>query len=359
VTLISDTNQVIRRLVADIDGATKHVHMVFFIFRDDDTGRCVADALKRAAERGVQCRLLLDAVGSWSALRSLSHDLKSAGVEVYDGLPVGFLRRRVSRIDLRNHRKMVVIDGTTGYTGSQNIVDDNYGHKDLIWYDLTARLNGPIVQELQTVFLEDWNFRTNQLIGERDVFPKPEPSGAVSAQVLPSGPNYPVESFQRLVVAVLYSAHKRVVITTPYFVPDEPFLQAMQVAAQRDVEVNLILPVKTDHPLIDMAGRAYFDELLEAGVRIFTYDNGLLHAKTITVDDSIAFLGSSNFDIRSFTLNFEINLLLYGREATQDLYERQMEYLHNSRAVVLSDWRKRGSLKRLADDIAKLFSPLL
>ncbi len=359
VTLISDTNQVIRRLVADIDGATKHVHMVFFIFRDDDTGRCVADALKRAAERGVQCRLLLDAVGSWSALRSLSHDLKSAGVEVYDGLPVGFLRRRVSRIDLRNHRKMVVIDGTTGYTGSQNIVDDNYGHKDLIWYDLTARLNGPIVQELQTVFLEDWNFRTNQLIGERDVFPKPEPSGAVSAQVLPSGPNYPVESFQRLVVAVLYSAHKRVVITTPYFVPDEPFLQAMQVAAQRDVEVNLILPVKTDHPLIDMAGRAYFDELLEAGVRIFTYDNGLLHAKTITVDDSIAFLGSSNFDIRSFTLNFEINLLLYGREATQDLYERQMEYLHNSRPVVLSDWRKRGSLKRIADDIAKLFSPLL
>ncbi|MEJ2704482.1 MAG: cardiolipin synthase [Sedimentisphaerales bacterium] len=359
VTLISDTNEVIRRLTTDIDKATKHVHMVFFIFRNDETGRRVADALKRAAGRGVQCRLLLDAVGSWSGLRFMSGDLRRAGVEVYDGLPVGFLRRRASRIDLRNHRKLVVIDGMTGYTGSQNIVDDNYGHKDLVWYDLTARLTGPIVQELQTVFLEDWNFRTNQLIDVRDVFPVPEPSGRVPAQVLPSGPNYPVESFQRLVVAVLYSAHKRVVITTPYFVPDEPFLQAMQVVAQRGVEVNLILPVKTDHPLIDMAGRAYFEELLEAGVRIFTYGNGLLHAKTITVDDSIAFLGSSNFDVRSFSLNFEINLLLYGGEATESLSRRQMDYLHNSRAVALSDWRERGSLKRIADDIAKLFSPLL
>ncbi len=359
VTLISDTNEVIRRLTADIDKAKEHVHMLFFIFRNDDTGRRVANALKQAAGRGVKCRLLLDAVGSWGTLQSISHDLRRAGVEVYDDLPVGFLRRRASRIDLRNHRKIAVIDGITAYTGSQNIVDDNYGHKDLVWYDLTARLNGPVVQELQTVFLEDWNFRTNQLLDEQDIFPTPELSGTIPAQILPSGPNYPVENYQRLVVAVLYSAHERVVITSPYFVPNEPFLQAMQVVAQRDVEVNLILPVKTDHPLIDMAGQAYFEELLEAGVRIFAYENGLLHAKTITVDDSIAFLGSSNFDIRSFSLNFEINLLLYGREATQGLRERQMEYLHNSHAIELSDWQKRGPFKRISQDIAKLFSPLL
>jgi cardiolipin synthase len=345
--------------MADIDRAKTHIHMLFYIFRNDDTGRRVASALKQAARRGVQCRLLLDAVGSWGALQSICNDLRRAGVEVYDDLPVGFLRRRASRIDLRNHRKIVVIDGITAYTGSQNIVDDNYGYKNLVWYDLTARLNGPIVQELQTVFLEDWNFRTNRLPDEKDVFPATEPSGAVPAQVLASGPNYPVESYQRLVVAVLYSAHERVVITTPYFVPDEPFLQAMQVVAQRGVEMNVIVPLRTDHPLIDMAGHAYFEELLEAGVRIFAYGNGLLHAKTITVDDSIAFLGSSNFDIRSFSLNFEINLLLYGHEATERLRERQMEYLKNSHAIAFSDWQKRGSFKRTVNDVAKLFSPLL
>jgi len=359
VRLISDTNEVIGQLIADIDKAKEHVHMLFYIFRNDHTGHRLANALKQAAGRGVKCRLLLDAVGSRDTLRSMSHDLKRAGVEVYDDLPVGFIRRRASRIDLRNHRKIAVIDGTIGYTGSQNIVDDNYGHKDLIWYDLTARLTGPIVQELQTVFWEDWSFRTNQLSNEQDIFPTPEPSGEVPAQVLPSGPNYPIESYQRLVVAVLYSARERVVITTPYFVPDEPFLQAMQVIAQRDVEVNLILPAKTDHPLIDMAGQAYFEELLEAGVRIFTYQIGLLHAKTITVDDSIAFLGSSNFDIRSFSLNFEINLLLYGRQATRGLFERQMEYLQDSHVVTLSDWQNRGSLKCVSQDVAKLFSPLL
>jgi cardiolipin synthase A/B len=359
VTLMSDTNEVIRQLTADIDKARKHVHMVFYILRDDDTGRRVANALMRAAGRGVKCRLLLDAVGSWRTLRSMSHDLRRAGVEVYDDLPVGFLRRQASRIDLRNHRKIAVIDGMTGYTGSQNIVNDDYGHKELVWRDLTARINGPVVQELQTVFLEDWHFRTNKLINERHVFATPELSGPVPAQVLPSGPDYPVENYQRLVVAVLYSARERVVITTTYFVPDEPFLQAMQVAAQRDVEVNLILPVKTDHPLIDMAGKAYFDELLEAGVRIFAYENGLLHAKTITVDDSIGFLGSSNFDIRSFSLNFEINLLLYGREATQSLRKRQMEYLHNSHRIKWADWKERPSSKRVVHDVAKLFSPLL
>jgi cardiolipin synthase len=207
--------------------------------------------------------------------------------------------------------------------------------------------------------LEDWHFRTNQLLDEQDVFPTPVLSGTVPAQILPSGPDDPVESYQRLVVAVMYSAHERVVITTPYFVPDEPFLQAMQAVAQRDVEVNLILPIKTDHPLIDMAGQAYFEELLEAGVRIFAYEKGLLHAKTITIDDSIAFLGSSNFDIRSFSLNFEINLLLYGREATQGLRERQIQYLQDSHAIERSEWQKRCSSKRILHDIAKLFSPIL
>ncbi|MBN1803928.1 MAG: cardiolipin synthase [Sedimentisphaerales bacterium] len=359
VTLISDTNEVIDKLIDDINTAQDHVHMLFFIFRDDDTGYRVADSLKKAAKRGIKCRLLLDAVGSWSMLRSIACGLRKVGVEVQDDLPVGFLRRRASRIDLRNHRKIVIIDGKIGYTGSQNIVDDNYGHKDLVWRDLMARMSGPVVQELQTVFLENWNFRTDKLLDEKDIFPPPVLSGDVHAQVLPSGPNFPVESYQRLVVSVLYSARERVIITTPYFIPNEPFLQAMQVVAQRGVEVNLILPGKTDHPLVDMAGHAYFEELLEAGVKIFSYKAGLLHAKTMSVDDSIAFIGSSNFDIRSFSLNFEVNLLLYGRQATGNLRKCQMEYLRDSTDIELSQWQSRSLLKRTSNDIAKLFSPLL
>jgi len=359
VTLISDTNEVINELISDINSARDHVHMLFFIFQNDDTGQRVADALKQAAQRGIKCRLLLDAVGSWRMLRFISHDMRKAGVEVKDDLPVGFLRRRASRIDLRNHRKIVVIDGKIGYTGSQNIVDDDYGHKDLIWRDLMARLSGPVVQELQTVFLEDWNFRTNKLLEEQDIFPPPILSGDVHAQVLPSGPNFPVENYQRLVVAVLYSARERVVITTPYFIPDEPFLQAMQVVAQRGVEINLIVPRKTDHPLVDMASHAYFEELLQAGVKIFAYEAGLLHAKTMSVDDSIVFIGSSNFDIRSFSLNFEVNLLLYGREATRGLRKHQMEYLRDSAGIDLLQWQKRSLLIRTMNDVAKLFSPLL
>jgi cardiolipin synthase len=359
VTLISDTNEVINELISDINTAKEHVHMLFFIFQNDNTGHRVANTLKQAAQRGIKCRLLLDAVGSWRMLRSISHDLKKAGVEVKDDLPVGFLRRRASRIDLRNHRKIVIIDGKIAYTGSQNIVDDDYGHKDLIWRDLMARLSGPVVQELQTVFLEDWNFRTNKLLEEQDVFPPPILSGDVHAQVLPSGPNFPVENYQRLVVAVLYSARERVVITTPYFIPDEPCLQAMQAVAQRGVEINLIVPRKTDHPLVDMAGHAYFEELLQAGVQIFAYEAGLLHAKTMSVDDSIAFIGSSNFDIRSFSLNFEVNLLLYGREATRGLLKHQMEYLRDSVSIDLLQWQKRSLLKRTMNDVAKLFSPIL
>ena len=359
VDLISDTNEVINKLIDDINTAQDHVHMLFFIFRNDDTGYRIAETLKQAAQRGIKCRLLLDAVGSWRMLRTIGRDLRKAGIEVEDDLPVGSLRRRASRIDLRNHRKIVIIDGKIGYSGSQNIVDDNYGHKDLVWRDLMARMSGPVVQELQTVFLENWNFRTEKLLDEKNIFPQPVLSGDVHAQVLPSGPNFPVESYQRLVVAVLYSARERVIITTPYFIPDEPFLQAMQVVAQRGVEVNLILPGKTDHPLVDMAGRAYFEELLESGVKIFSYKAGLLHAKTMSVDDSIAFIGSSNFDIRSFSLNFEINLLLYGREATGNLRKRQIEYLQNSTGIELSQWQKRSLLKRTSNDIAKLFSPLL
>ncbi|MBN1124862.1 MAG: cardiolipin synthase [Sedimentisphaerales bacterium] len=359
VEWISDSEQGIHRMIEDIAQAREHVHMLFFIFRNDETGKRVADSLKMAAQRGVKCRLLVDSVGSWRMLHSLRHDLQLAGIEVVDALPVGFLRRQASRIDLRNHRKIVIIDGRIGYTGSQNIADADYGHKTLVWRDLTVRLKGPIVQELQMVFLEDWNFRTEQLLQGEGIFPPPQSRGTIPCQTLPSGPNYPVENYQRWVVAAMHSARDRVYLTTPYFIPDAPLLEAMQVIAQRGVAVHLVVPGKTDHPIVDMAGRAYFSDLLEAGVRIFIYNAGLLHAKTLSIDDSIAFIGSSNFDIRSFALNFEINLLLYGSEVTQDLRRCQLEYLHKSRRLDPAYWKSQNALKNTIYNVAKLFSPLL
>ncbi|MBN2376189.1 MAG: cardiolipin synthase, partial [Sedimentisphaerales bacterium] len=353
------TEEVVESLVRDIDEAQEHVHLLFYIIADDETGRKVAEALMRAAKRGVKCRVLADAVGSRGMFGGLGERMRQVGVEVREALPVGLFRRRMARIDLRNHRKVAVIDGRIGYAGSQNIVDASYGRKDMLWHDLMVRLRGPVVLELQAVFVGDWYFEAEQVLEDDEVFPEPEVAGKVSAQTLPSGPNYPTENYQRMVVAALYAAAERVVITTPYFVPDESFMQAMETAVLRGVEVELILPRKSDMVLVNAASRAYFDDLLEAGVRIFLYDDGLLHAKTMSIDDKIAFIGSGNFDIRSFELNFEVNLLFYGSEVTGQLKALQQEYLSRSVKVTQHRWSTRPMMQKVVQNVAKLLSPLL
>jgi cardiolipin synthase len=357
--LIEDTDAVIDRLIHDIEHAERHVHLLFYIYADDAVGRRVAEALTRATHRGVKCRVLVDAVGSRPMLRHLAPIMRKRGIEVRSALPVGLLRRSFSRIDVRNHRKIAVIDGRVGYTGSQNIVHAAYGTKDLVWYDLTARLHGPITLALQTVFLEDWYFETDELLDEVGVFPEPINTGEVAVQALPSGPNYPTENYQRLVVAALHSAQKRVIITTPYFVPDESVLQAMETAVLRGADVDVVVPARNNMRLVDAAARAYFDDLLAVGVDIHLFREGLLHAKTISVDNDVAFITSSNFDIRSFRLNFEINLLLYGAEITEKLRQQQYRYIEGSDPVDPAKWRERPPLQRFGQNVAKLMSPLL
>ena len=357
--LMGRTEEVVERLVRDIDEAQEHVHLLFYIFADDGAGRKVGEALMRAAKRGVKCRVLADAVGSWGMFGGLGERMRQAGVEVREALPVGLFRRRMARIDLRNHRKVAVIDGRIGYAGSQNIVDASYGRGDMLWHDLMVRLRGPVVLELQAVFVGDWYFEAEEVLDGEGIFPEPEVAGEVSAQTLPSGPNYPTENYQRMVVAALYAAVERVVITTPYFVPDESFMQAMETAVLRGVEVELILPRKSDMVLVNAASRAYFDDLLEAGVRIFLYDDGLLHAKTMSIDDKIAFIGSGNFDIRSFELNFEVNLLFYGSEVAGQLKALQQEYLSRSVKVTQHRWSTRPMVQKVVQNVAKLLSPLL
>lgn len=359
VQLISKTNNVIDSLVADIDDASRSVHLLFYIFLADDTGQRVMRALARAVERGVTCRLIADAVGSRPFFRHHAESLKKQGVEVHAALPVNLFRRKLARMDLRNHRKLAVIDGKTAYTGSQNIVHANYGHKDLTWYDLTLRVNGPSVVELQSVFVKDWLFETGEILNGESIFVEPKRAGNIQAQILPSGPTDHVDLYRNVVTAAVYAAKKEVVITSPYFVPDGSLMQAIEVAVLRGVDVKVVLPRKVDQLIVGAANRAYYYELLMAGASLYHFTPGLIHAKSMTIDGDIAFVGSANFDIRSFQLNFELNVILYGEEVASRVRDKQQEYIENSEPVLLKEWVRRSSSARFIQNIARLMSPLL
>jgi cardiolipin synthase len=361
VELMPDNKTMIRRLVADIDAAQRQVHLLYYIYEADATGRVVADALLRAVRRGVTCRLLADAAGSWGFFQSEMHAaLQSAGVQVYSMLPVKPLRRGLSRLDLRNHRKLAIIDGTIAFTGSQNIVNDDYGHTRAgCWVDMSGRFTGPVVAQLQTVFAEDWAFETDEVLDGPETLPTPKITGEIFAQAVPTGPSHESEAFPRVLLSGINTAQKRIIITSPYLVPDEPTMLALAMAADRGVEVSIVLPRSSDHLIVSAAGRSYYLRLLEAGVKIHLHESGLLHAKTITVDDSFALMGSANLDVRSFYLCFEINVLLYGAAITQRVRDQQLCYIAASTPVDLAEWIKRPFYKVYFENAVGLLSPLL
>jgi len=360
VSFLCDPLLTIDRLVAEIDSAIDHVHLLYFIFRDDEVGRRVADALIRATQRGVQCRVLVDAVGSRHMLKHLAGHLRDAGVEVCPALPVRLYRIPFARLDLRNHRKLAIIDGRVAYTGSQNIVEPTYGQRRAgPWHDITARIVGPSVPHLQLLFLEDWFHETGQWLDEPRYFPPTEEGGDTILQLLPSGPDMPTELFQDLLVKAIFLAQRRVILTSPYFVPDEPLTMALRLAAFRGVQVDLVLPLRTDHPLVDAAGEFHWRRLSQHGVQVHFFREGLLHAKTLTIDDRLGLFGSANYDIRSFHLNFEVNLLIYSPKAVQDLQELQIRYLSASAPLTAEREKSLSTMRKLAIHLAKLLSPLL
>ncbi len=358
VDFLADPYEVVDRIVADIESARDHVNLLFYIFQDDDTGWRVINALIEAAGRGVEVRLLVDAVGSRSILRRRKL-ICQKGIDMRAVLPVGLFRRRFARLDVRNHRKIVIVDGQIAWTGSQNIIDPDYGQDGSQFEDTMVRLRGPAVMELQLMFAVDWYFESDELLEQQRFFPEPQRVGQVAAQALPSGPNFPSENFSRILLAALYAAHHRVVMTTPYFVPDNALLQAMNTASMRGVRVDLIVPENTDHLVVDAAGHAYYEQLLKEGVRIYIYKKNNLHSKLFSIDSQISFVGSSNFDIRSFVLNFEANMLFYGPEMTERVLAQQEHYLANADELDLETWQNRPMLRRFEQNLAKLTSPLL
>ena len=356
--LLADYDGAIARLVADIDAAREHVHLLYYIYDDDATGQKVTAALARAVKRGVTCRVLIDAVGARRPLRTLLPKLAAAGVAVHRVMPTGLLRLGRVRMDLRNHRKIAVIDGQVGYTGSQNLVNADF-KKGIVYEELVVRVTGPVVLGLQFVFVADWYLETNELLDTSAIFPLPPVTGDVPVQPLPSGPGWAPAAIERVVVALIHGARERVVITTPYFIPDTALMQAMQTAVLRGVEVHLVVSKRADQLLVSLAQKSYYEQLLDAGVQVHLYRPAFLHAKHLSVDGELAMIGSSNMDIRSFLLNAEIALVFYSKDVAARLRAEQERYFAHSDLLDGAAWRQRALVSKVAENTARLMSALL
>jgi cardiolipin synthase len=366
LSLLKDNGSFFRQLVRDIDGARHHCFLEIYIFEKGGQVDLVIDALQRAVQRGVTCKLLLDSIGSKNFLGTpVCLDLMARGIEVIECLPAGLVRALFVRVDLRNHRKIVTIDGKIAYTGSQNLVDPRYFKQDEgvgQWVDIMVRIKGPVVEILTASFLYDWALETGlpleELLTGARVHSLPA-MGEIPVQLAPSGPGYAEGTIHNLLLTTIYAARRELILTTPYFVPDNAILVALKSAAQRGVAVTIIVPEKNDSKLVHYASRARYSELINAGVRIVAFTRGLLHAKTITVDDDFCLIGSVNLDMRSFWLNFEMTLFVYNRDFTRRLRALQQEYIEVSIPLDEEVFKKRSFRERFMENMALLLGPLL
>jgi cardiolipin synthase A/B len=363
-TLPPDSAAVIDALIADIDAARQHVHLLFYIWLDDDSGLKVAEALKRAAARGVVCRAMADALGSRLLIRSPHwQDMAAAGVRVAVGLPIGnpLIRLFRGRIDVRNHRKIVVIDGRITYCGSQNCADAAFRLKPKFapWVDAMMRFEGPVARQNQVLFAIDWMTSVDEDLMELLRGTSPTGQGGVVAQVIGTGPTMRYSAMPEVFEALLFAARTDIVITTPYYVPNESLQNALCTTARRGVGVTVIFPARNDSWIVAAASRSYYADLLEAGVRIFEYNGGLLHAKSLTLDGDITLIGSANMDRRSFDLNFENNILFHDADLTALMRQRQDEYLARSTEVTAAAVRRWPLRRHLWNNAVAMMGPVL
>jgi cardiolipin synthase len=361
--LMADSNATIDRMVKDIDTAEERVDLLFYIWLPDTNGRKIAGALRRAAARGVTCRAMVDDLGSRSLIKSeLWPQMRKSGVQTAVALPLGnpLLRALRGRIDLRNHRKIVVVDGYITYCGSQNCADPEFRVKARYapWVDAVVRLQGPIARQNQILFATDWMTYTDEELEVGDLV-APVPGSTVIAQVVSSGPTLRYSAMAEMFESLIFSARRELVITTPYYVPNESMQDALCAAAYRGVRTVLILPARNDSREVAAASHSYYFGLLEAGVEIHEYVGGLLHSKTLTLDGEITLIGSANMDRRSFELNFENNMLIYDEQLTRSLRERQQDYLDSSQKISIDDVSRWSIRRRLWNNTMAMLGPVL
>ncbi len=350
-----------------VDGAERFVHVQFYITGWDEVTEPFFAALVRATERGVRVRLLLDHLGSRGipTYKQTVRRLDATDIEWRRMLPLDPLRGEWRRPDLRNHRKILVVDDTVAFAGSQNLIEPGYdkpkNHRlGREWVELTMAVRGPAVRSLDKVFLTDWYTETGELPEEAlAAGPHPGGEGGTVVQVVPSGPGFVEENNLRMFTTLLYSAQHRISVTSPYFVPDESLLYAMTTAAQRGVAVELFVGEEADQFMVHHAQCSYYQALLETGVRIHLYPSPLvLHAKHFTIDDEVAVIGSSNMDLRSFALNAEVTVMLLGAEVVREMRAVEDTYRAVSRELTLAEWQVRPRLSRYVDNVMRLTSAL-
>lgn len=359
----SDCHHILEHLASQIDAAKESVYMEYYILEPAGQGEDVIRALERAVARGVTCKVLIDSVGSASFLKSKRcKQARANGVQIVEALPAGIIRALFRRQDVRLHRKIVVIDMRVGYTGSMNMVDPTCFKQNADvgqWVDVLVKVEGPAVMALAAAFFADWELETGERADLTGMEHKFVPKGPAPVQVIPSGPGLEPALIHHLLLTTIYNAREELTLTTPYFVPDEALQTALCVAAAKGVEVNLIIPEKCDSRMVRYASSSRFEDLLNAGVRIFRFRGGLLHTKTISVDRQYCLIGSVNFDMRSVWINHEVTLIVYDKEYTESLRYLTQQYRAASRELYLDEWNKRGRSQRMLEGIFRLTGPLL
>jgi cardiolipin synthase A/B len=361
-TIIGNDDDALAALIADIERATTTVHVEFYIMALDETSAPFFDALEGACSRGVVVRVLLDHLGSrgYPGYKAATERLTSMGALWHVMLPFRPLKGKLQRPDLRNHRKLMVVDGLIAHTGSRNLIDPSYQKKKnvkrgLQWHDFMARFEGPVVAAIDAIFATDWYCETDELLVAEVADPETRIAGDLACQVVPSGPGFDGENNLRLFNSLVYSARERVILTSPYFVPDDSMLYAITSAAQSGLDVQLFVSEIGDQFLVFHAQRSYYETLLKAGVRIWLYEGPtILHAKHVTIDDDVSVIGSSNLDMRSFTLDLEISVMVHSASFTAGMREIEQGYRDHSRELTLDEWNQRGFLVHRFDDLARL-----
>lgn len=365
--LLPDYNGTFDAMIAEIESAESYVHVEFYILVLDPTTEPFFQALVRARKRGVEVRVLSDHLAGlmFPGRTETIQYLRDAGAEYHPMLPLRPFHGQWQRPDLRNHRKILVVDGRVGFTGSQNVIDASYDKKGnlkrgLRWHELMVRLEGPVVRELDAVFATDWYSETGVLL-PLDSRPRVLGPGSVriDAQVLPSGPSFDNDNNLKLYAALIHKAERGVSITSPYFVPEESILMAIVTAAARGLSVELFVSEIGDQSMVYHAQRSYYEALLRAGVRVYLYRAPqVLHSKHFTIDEEVAVIGSSNMDVRSFSLNMEVSVLAYGRSFVDAIRRIEDGYRVNSLELQLDDWIRRPVAQKAFDNLARLTASL-
>jgi len=366
IRIFAGADEVFDALIADIDAARDRVYLIFYIWSEGGRADEVGEAVIRAVGRGVDCRILLDAVGSKHLLRRSSwpRRFKDAGIPLVAALKAGRLRVLFHRIDLRNHRKIAAIDGKIGYCGSQNIADPRYFKTDAgvgPWVDVMCRIDGPGGEALELTFQHDWCIEA-ECIAPRmfvDIDPAPYTHGGSPVQVINLGPAQSPRATEDMLLTMIFACQQSLVMTTPYFIPTESMEHALIAAALRGVSVQIVVPAKNDSRLVALASRSYYGDLLDAGVRIWEFEGGLLHAKTVTADGRVGLIGSVNMDRRSFAINYETSVFIYDAEVTERLGKLQSRYMEQAVEVDPVRWAQRSRGRQLAENATQLVAPIL